>query len=221
VLLSEAHQRHDLSSLELITYGTEPMPESTLRRFHELFPHLQLTQTYGLSEVGILRSKSRSSDSLWVRVGGEGYETRVVDEMLQIRSASAMLGYLNAPSPFTDDGWFMTGDRVLVDGEWIRFLGRASERINVGGEKVFPAEVENVILELEDVAEVTVHGAKHAIMGEVVSAVVRPRPGAALEALPLAIKQHCVARLERFKVPVKIAIEDEPLHTERFKKRRG
>ena len=55
VLLSEAHTRHDLSSLELVTYGTEPMPESTLRRFREACPHVRMQQTYGLSEVGILR----------------------------------------------------------------------------------------------------------------------------------------------------------------------
>ena len=223
ILLSEAHRRHDLSSLQLVTYGTEPMPETTLRRFHALFPEVRLLQTYGLSEVGILRSKSRASDSLWVKVGGEGYETRVEGGVLQIRSSSAMLGYLNAPSPLTADGWFDTGDRVEVDGEYVRFLGRVSERINVGGEKVFPAEVENVILELDEIAEATVRGAKHAITGEVVAAAVLPRPGVELDdkALSLLVKKHCAARLERFKVPVKVEIAKEPLHTARFKKRRG
>jgi len=83
ILLSEAYRRYDLSSLKIVTYGTEPMPESTLRRFHQVLPHIELQQTYGLSEVGILRSKSRSSDSLWVKLGGEGFQTRVVDEILQ------------------------------------------------------------------------------------------------------------------------------------------
>lgn len=55
-----------------------------------------------------------------------------------------MLGYLNAASPFTDDGWFKTGDEVEQDGEWLRILGRRSEIINVGGEKVSPAEIEGV-----------------------------------------------------------------------------
>src|SRR5205823_4172895 len=101
MLLSEAHQRYNVSSLQVVTYGTEPMPASTLRRFHSSLPNVQLQQTYGLSEVGILRSKSRSSDSLWVKLGGEGFQTRVVDGILQIKAESAMLGYLNAPSPFT------------------------------------------------------------------------------------------------------------------------
>jgi acyl-CoA synthetase (AMP-forming)/AMP-acid ligase II len=145
LLLSESYKSHDLSSLELVTYGTEVMLESTLQRFHRLFPRVRLLQTYGLSEVGILRSKSKASDSLWVKVGGDGYQTRVRDGLLEIKAESAMLGYLNAPSPFTPDGWLRTGDLVEVDGEYIRVLGRQSEIINVGGEKVYPAEVESVL----------------------------------------------------------------------------
>ena len=132
ILLSEAYTKYDISSLKTVTYGTEPMPKSTLIRFNSLFPNICLLQTYGLSEVGILRSKSKSSDSLWVKVGGEGFQTRVVGGLLEIKAESAMLGYLNAPSPFTKDGWFQTGDSVLVDGEYIIILGRKSELINIG-----------------------------------------------------------------------------------------
>jgi long-chain acyl-CoA synthetase len=67
------------------------------------------------------------------------------DGLLEIKAKSAMRGYLNAESPFTPDGWFKTGDAVEVDGEYIKILGRKSELINVGGEKVYPAEVESVI----------------------------------------------------------------------------
>ena len=116
--------------------GPQGMPESTLQHLHKVLPDVRLKQTYGLSELGILRSKSKSSDSLWVKVGGEDYETKIVDGILWIRARSAMLGYLNAPSPFTEDGWFITGDAVEVDGEYIKILGRKSELINVGGEKV-------------------------------------------------------------------------------------
>ena len=52
----------------------------------------------------------------WVKVGGEGSETRIVDGILQIKARSAMLVYLNAPSPFTEDGWFNTSDAVSMDG---------------------------------------------------------------------------------------------------------
>ncbi|HXF86665.1 MAG TPA: fatty acid--CoA ligase family protein [Anaerolineales bacterium] len=220
ILLSEAYKHYDLSSLKMVTYGTEPMPESTLKRFHELFPHITLQQTYGLSEVGILRSKSKSSDSLWVRLGGEGFETRVVDGILHIKAQSAMLGYLNAPSPFTEDGWFITGDEVEVDGEYFRILGRRSELINVGGEKVYPAEVESVIQQVDNVAEVVVYGEKNPITGSIVCADVRLREAEDPKAAALRIKKYCRAHMPAFKVPVKVNIVDEDLHGERFKKMR-
>jgi acyl-CoA synthetase (AMP-forming)/AMP-acid ligase II len=127
------------------------MPPATLQRIHKAIPTAELLQTYGLSEVGILRSKSRSSDSLWLKVGGEGFETKVQDGTLWIRAKSAMLGYLNAPSPFDADGWMNTGDAVEVDGDYLRILGRKSEMINVGGLKVYPAEVEDVLAQMPNV----------------------------------------------------------------------
>ena len=98
LLLSGADKAYDLSSLRLITYGTEPMPQSTLDRIAQVFPAVTLQQTYGLSELGILRSQSRDSTSLWVRLGGEGYQMKVVDNRLWIKAESTMLGYLNAAS---------------------------------------------------------------------------------------------------------------------------
>lgn len=220
ILLSEAYKHHDLSSLKTITYGTEPMPESTLRRFHELFPNITLQQTYGLSEVGILRSKSKSSDSLWVKIGGASFETRVVDGILQIKAESVMLGYLNAPGPFTEDGWFITGDEVEVDGEYFRILGRRSELINVGGEKVYPAEVESVIQQIDNVSEVTVYGEKNPITGNIVCANIRLLEAEDTKAAVLRIKKYCRGHMPTFKVPVKVNIVDEEMHSERFKKMR-
>jgi acyl-CoA synthetase (AMP-forming)/AMP-acid ligase II len=220
ILLSEAYKRHGLSTLKTVTYGTEPMPESTLKRFHELFPEIKLQQTYGLSEVGILRSKSRGSDSLWVKIGGEGFETRVVDNILQIKAQSAMLGYLNAESPFTEDGWFITGDEVEVDGEYMRILGRRSELINVGGEKVYPAEVESVIQAIPNVEEVSVYGEKNPITGNMVCALVKLQAEEDEQQAKLRIKQACAASLPRFKVPVRITFTQDEQHSERFKKMR-
>src|SRR6266478_1754084 len=87
-------------------------------------------------------------------------------------SKSAMLGYLNWPSPFDAEGWFNTGDSVEVDGEWLRILGRKSEIINVGGEKVYPAEVESVLHELDNIRDVAVIGRANPISGQVVLARV-------------------------------------------------
>jgi len=218
LLLSEAYTRHDLSSLETVTYGTEVMPESTLLRFHQLFPHVRLLQTYGLSEVGILRSQSKSSDSLWVKIGGEGFETRVVDGMLQVKARSAMLGYLNAPSPFTEDGWFQTGDAVEVDGEYYRILGRKSEMINVGGEKVYPAEVESILQSMEGVADVTVSAEGHRITGQIVRAKVRLATGETLAEFRKRMRLFCGDKLPAFKIPQKVILVSEAMHGERYKK---
>ncbi len=221
LLLSEAAGRHDLSSLELITYGTEVMPETTLARIHKIFPDVRLLQTYGLSEVGILRSKSRSSDSLWVKVGGEDFETRVVDGMLEVKARSAMLGYLNAPSPFTEDGWFKTGDAVEVDGEYIRILGRKSEIINVGGEKVYPVEIEDVLQMMDGVEDVAVTGAPNPITGQMVKARVKLVGEESVRDFKKRMHAFCRGRLDRFKIPQKVVLSDEAMHGGRFKKMRG
>jgi len=218
ILLSEAYKRHDLSSLKVVSYGTEPMPESTLKHFHHIFPEIKLLQTYGLSEVGILQSKSKSSDSLWVKVGGEGFETRIIDGLLEIKASCVMLGYLNALSPFTEDGWFKTGDAVEVDGEYIKILGRKSEIINVGGEKVFPQEVENVISEMDNVAEVLVYGEKNSITGNIVCAKVRLSIPEDPRTFTKSLKQHCSQNLQNYKVPVKVQFVREEQYSERFKK---
>jgi long-chain acyl-CoA synthetase len=221
LLLSQAYQRHDLSSLRMVTYGTEVMPESTLRRFHALFPRIRLQQTYGLSEVGVLRSQSKSSDSLWVKVGGEGFETRIVNGMLQIRARSAMLGYLNAPSPFTDDGWLETGDAVEVEGEYIRILGRRSEIMNVGGQKVCPAEVESALQLMPGVEEVVVSAEPNPITGQIVKAKVKLNTGESTAAFRRRMRLFCQERLPNFKIPQKVVLVTEAMHGERFKKLRG
>jgi len=221
LLISEEYKNYDLSSLKLITYGTEPMPQSTLERVKRIFPDIKLQQTYGLIELGVLRSKSKSDDSLWVKVGGEGFETRVVNELLEIKAESAMLGYLNAPSPFTEDGWFMTGDQVEVDGEYLKILGRKSEIINVGGEKVYPAEVESVIQELDNVAEVTVFSERNPIIGNIVCAKVKLLKEEDKKQFTIRLKIYCKNRLQSFKIPVKVIIDDTDQHNERFKKIRS
>ncbi|HEX2228733.1 MAG TPA: AMP-binding protein [Candidatus Binatia bacterium] len=220
LLMSEAWRDHDLSSLELITYGTESMPEMTLRKLNQVFPRVRFAQTYGLSELGILRSKSRTSDSLWVKVGGEDYETRVVDGILHVRAKSSMLGYLNAPCPFDEDGWFNTQDEVEVDGEWLRFKGRKSDIINVGGEKVYPADVESVILEVDNVIDAAVSKERHPITGNIVVATVAVRKPEPQRDLARRIQAYCFKRLPRYKIPVKVYLAESTRMTERFKKQR-
>ncbi|TMB87245.1 MAG: long-chain fatty acid--CoA ligase, partial [Chloroflexi bacterium] len=220
LLLSSAQERFDLSSVKVVNYGTEPMSEATLKRLRESFPNAQLLQSYGLAEVGILRSKSKSDESVWLKVGGEGIETRVVDGILQIKSPSTMLGYLNAPSPFTEDGWFVTGDAVEVDGDYLKIVGRRSELINVGGEKVYPSEVEEVIEAMANVEAATVYGEAHLLMGNIVCARVALVESEDEGKFAVRLKRHCRERLPSYQVPVKVSVVGRELIGERFKKLR-
>jgi long-chain acyl-CoA synthetase len=220
ILLSRAYENHDLSSLKLVTYGTEPMQQSTLSRFSQLLPHVKLQQTYGLSEVGILRSKSRGSDSLWVKIGGDEFQTKIVNNRLWIKSESAMLGYLNAPNPFDEEGFLDTGDLVEQDGEWLKILGRESEIINVGGYKVLPAEVESTLLEMEGVEDVVIFGEDHALMGKIVAAKIKLNPPEPLKAFKARMLAFCKNRLQKYKIPGKIYFSEETTYNERFKRMR-
>jgi len=218
MMASNLQNKYDLSSLKRITYGTEVMPQSTLDRVRTQFPGVDLLQTYGLSEVGVLRSQSREDGSLWVRVGGEGFQTKVVDEVLWIKSKYAMVGYLNAPSEFDSEGWFNTQDRVEVDGDYFRILGRVTDLINVGGQKVYPAEVESVILDISNIQDVAVFGEKHSMLGQIVVAKVVLVENEPLSDVKKRIRHVCQEHLSAFKVPTKVILAEGPLHSSRQKK---
>jgi acyl-CoA synthetase (AMP-forming)/AMP-acid ligase II len=220
LLIADAVGRHDLSSLEIVSYGTEPMPPSALAAVRKALPWVRLKQTYGLSELGILPTQSRDCGSVWLKLGNAGFEHKLVDDVLWIRSPSAMLGYLNAPSPFDADGWFNTQDLVESDGDYIRILGRKSELINVGGEKVHPTEIENVLLQLDNIKDVTVRGQPNPITGEVVAAKITPLVPEDPDALRRRVRQFCHTRLERYKMPAVIDVVVEDHYGARFKKSR-
>jgi long-chain acyl-CoA synthetase len=222
LIASGAYRKYDLSSIRLITYGTELMPDATLRKAVEIFPNAQLKQTYGLSELGVLRSDSESRDSVWVRIGGAGFEVKVADGLLWVRSESNMVGYLNAPSPFDADGWMCTGDQVEVRGDYVRFLGRQSEIINVGGKKVYPVEVESVLLEADNVRSATVFARANPLLGQVVHARISLDTAEDPVALAERLRTFCYTRLAKYKVPVRFAIvAEEQQHSARFKKVRS
>lgn len=219
LLSSGCHLTFDLSTVQLITYGTEVMSETTLEKVRAVFPKAQIKQTYGLSEIGVLRSKSESDCSVWVKVGGDGFETMVRDGVLWVRSEANMVGYLNATSPIDEEGWMCTGDRVEVRGEYVRFQGRESEMINVGGQKVFPTEVEDVLLQADNVREATVYGVRHPMMGQVAHARVTVREPEEPGQLTERLRTFLLNRMAKYKVPVRFTIVGEEEHRgERFKK---
>lgn len=221
MMASHMHERFDLRSLKRITYGTEVMPQSTLDRVRLHFPDVELQQTYGLSEVGVLGSKSRPDGSLWVKVGGPGFQTQVRDGILWIKSDFAMEGYLNAESEFDSQGWFNTKDRVEVDGDYLRILGRLTDVINVGGQKVYPSEVENLLLQLPNIRDVAVYGEPSALVGQMVVAKVQLDSPEPADALKRRIRQACAGKLTAYKIPSKVVVADEPLYTVRQKKVRA
>ncbi len=218
LMASNLHREYDLGSLKRITYGTEVMPQTTLDRLRQAFPQVEFQQTYGLSEVGVLRSQSRPDGSLWVRIGGEGFKTKVVDDILWIKSKYAMVGYLNAPSEFDSEGWFNTQDRVEVDGEYFRILGRVTDIINVGGQKVYPTEIEDVILSLENILDVAVYGERHPLLGQIVVAKVTVALPEDAVSLKVRIRKACMAALAPFKAPTKVIISEDALYSSRQKK---
>jgi acyl-CoA synthetase (AMP-forming)/AMP-acid ligase II len=218
MMASHLHSKYDLSSLKRITYGTEVMPQSTLDRLNKAFPAVVLQQTYGLSEVGVLRSQSRGDGTLWVRIGGEGFQTKIVDGVLWVKSAYAMVGYLNAQSEFDADGWFNTQDQVEMDGEYFRILGRVTDLINVGGQKVYPTEVENVVLQLENIRDVVVFGEKHGLLGQIVVAKVALESPETVDSVKKRIRLACHETLASFKIPSKVILADGALHSARQKK---
>lgn len=223
LLISDAHRRHDLTSLKIITYGTEPMHESLLARLREEFPRVRFLQTFGTSETGISRSESKSSDSLFMKLDDPDIEHKVVDGELWLRSKTQILGYLNSSMErFTSDGWFRTGDKVETDDAgYLRIVGRTSEMINVGGEKVAPSEVESVLLEVKGIIDCVVYGLASPITGQIVAAKVVAQSDVDKAMLKNAIRQHCSKRLQRYKVPVKIEFVHDTLFSERFKKKRS
>lgn len=221
LLISKVFVGRNLDSLKLITYGAEPMPESTLRGARNIFPNVEFRQTYGMIELGVMRTKSRSADSLWIKLGGEGYSTRVVDGVLQIRANAAMLGYLNSDSPFTDDGYLITGDLVETDGEWVRILGRQSDIINVGGQKVYPAEVEAILLECPGVADAVVYGESNPILGKIVCANLILDSHAEESIVRQALREFCKEKMRAYMSPVKINFVQEIAQTNRLKRSRS
>lgn len=221
LIVSGVYKNHDLSSIQLITYGTELMSDATLKKVRETFPNARLKQTYGLSELGVLRSKSESDNSVWVQIGGKGFETKVVDHVLWVRSEANMVGYLNAPSPIDEEGWMCTGDQVEVRDGYMRFLGRKSEIINVGGKKVFPVEVETVLLEADNILEAAVSGRRHPLLGQVVQAHISIDQPEEYDALRERLREFCLKKLARYKVPMHfVVIDKEEQQSRRFKKNR-
>ncbi|WP_427310727.1 class I adenylate-forming enzyme family protein [Cupriavidus sp. H39] len=214
----------DLSALRGVMAGSSTIPRSYIEAFHAR--GVPLGQVYGATETGpvsvvlkLEEAMARPGYAGWpqpeadVRLAGpDGAEVPpgAVGE-LWVRGANLMAGYWNQPDHGLPGGWFHSGDLAHRDADGcIEVVGRSKDMIISGGENIYPAEIENVLVGLPGVQECAVVGVADARWGEVPVAVIVPAPGAphgALAAEPL--RELLAARIARFKLPREVVLMDD------------
>ena len=210
----------DLSSVRSIAVGGAMVAPELVREVVSLFGARFLT-AYGQTECSPLITMNRPGDGIedvaetigqpmpctdvgiFALDGDAVLPCGAVGE-IRARSYALMNGYNDDPEATAKaidaEGWLHTGDLGTMDERgFVRITGRLKEMIIRGGENLFPAEIENVLLEHPDVADAAVVGVPDALLGEAVAAFVRLAPGAALD--PAALKTHCRARMAAQKTP--------------------
>jgi acyl-CoA synthetase (AMP-forming)/AMP-acid ligase II len=220
ILMSKSYEKYNLSSLRMITYGTEAMPESLLTRLKTTFPKTKFLQTFGTSETGIAATISKSSNSTFMKIDDPNLEYKIVDDELWLKSKTQVMGYLNTSmDSFTKDGWFKTGDLVETTNDgYLKLIGRNKEVINVGGEKVLPTEVESVILSMDEINDVLVYGEQNQITGQSVVADIVPVNKINSREGKKAIRLFCKGKMDNYKIPTKVYIVEKLNIGDRFKK---
>jgi acyl-CoA synthetase (AMP-forming)/AMP-acid ligase II len=207
-------RRYDLSSLEGVDTGTSATPPELIRALKEAFPGTTTQIAYGSTEAGpgaLLTDEDVLRKPGSVGLPSPGVEARIgAGGELLLRSDYLMSGYFDDPRATAEalrDGWYHTGDVASADAEgYLSIVGRVRDIIRTGGETVAPAEVEQALRDCPGVAEVAVVGLPDPQWGEVVCAVVVPRPGARLELE--ALRAHAAGRLARFKQPRRLELAE-------------
>ena len=222
LLAAEVHRTHALGSLRIVPYGAEPMPAGLLARLRSALPKVDFVQRFGTSETGAL-PVTGSGAGLQLGDDSAGFQWKIVEDELWVRSPAQALGYLAGEAGgLGRDGWFRTGDLAerLPDGS-LRVLGRREELINVGGEKVLPAEVEGVLHAHPHVADCRVFAERNALLGQVVAAeVVWRGPETDPVAVKRALHEFAGGRLPRHKLPTSVRLVAAITATRNLKKSR-
>jgi len=215
-------ERFDLSSLRSVVTGGAPVPVATLLTFQGM--GIEMHQGYGLTEtcgpgcvIGAEDAKRKVGST-----GRPSYHTaiRIVDEEgsdvapgesgeVLFAGKHIMKEYWNLPEKTAEairDGWLHTGDIAVMDEEgFITIKDRIKDMIISGGENVYPAEIENVLLQHEQIADVAVIGQSSARWGESPLAVVVKKSADLAEA---DILSHCSEKLAKFKLPKAVVFTD-------------
>ncbi|MBV7708162.1 acyl--CoA ligase [Nocardia nova] len=176
VLERRGYARVDLTQ---ITVGGEAVSDALLHSLKQRFPRSRISHIYATSEIGSSVSVTDGKAGLPTRIlyrdSGHPVQFRIENGQLLARSAIGMIGYHD--SVVGPDDWVQTGDLVEVRDDRIRFVGRVGSVINVGGVKVHPLAVEDIIGEVEGVAMVHVYGRANAVTGNIVAVEVVARDG--------------------------------------------
>ncbi len=228
---AQAARPRDVSTLQLVISGGSTVPPELVRRVRTLFG-CRFGTVYGQTEASPVLTQTFAYDSdedLCETVGrplpqteiairdpatGEVVGIGVVGEICS-RGYCNMLGYNDdhesTARAIDADGWLRTGDLGTMDARgYVRVTARVKEMIIRGGENLFPAEIENVLLEHPDVAEVAVIGAPDERWGEIVICFLRLAPGAELD--QTSLRAHCRTHLAPQKTPARwITVESWPL----------
>ncbi|MEU6985730.1 acyl-CoA synthetase [Streptomyces sp. NPDC046324] len=216
----------DLSSLFSVSSSGAIMSETVRAQFQALVPNVLLLNNFGSSESG---SNGKATDDSGPEKGFRlevNERTRVVDPATYAEVAvgevgrlaqrgHVPLGYYNDPAKTAetffrkgDERWVLLGDMATVDEDGIvTVLGRGSQCINTGGEKVYPEEVEQALKSHPDVYDALVAGVPDAKWGNHVAAVVQLRAGAPSLDLE-TVQTHCRTRLAGYKIPRQLVITD-------------
>lgn len=210
--------KRDISSLRFgLAGGASTTPDSVLKIMERLELEA-LLNGYGMSEACGSISRTEIGDPAEAHALTAGrpmpwLETRLRNGELQIRGRPVCRRYLGHVTDAVDaDGWFATGDLFDLDAAGrLVFKGRVNDVVNVGGFKVYPAEVERVLAEQSSVLQAQVIGVGDPIHGELPVAFVRLKPDAVLDAGALA--GFCAERLSGYKVPRRfIAVDEFPMN---------
>jgi len=227
----------DLSSIRYMTQAGGPMPPANVDRFTKELPHVRFFVMYGQTE-GTARLAYLPPDKLVEKLGSCGIpipgvklEIRDSDGKvapphetgeIYVTGKNIMLGYWNNPEGTKKviiDGWLKTGDLAHMDEDGYVFIdGRASDMIKSGAHRISPQEIEEIIAELDEVAEVAVCGAPDEVLGQVIKAVIILKEDARLDAK--AVQKHCMENLAQYKLPKEVVFTDNLPRTASGKVRR-
>jgi len=211
-----------LSSLKKIAFGSEPSQTSVLSQFKKNLPSVELIHTYGMSEIGILKTITDPENPSRIKFDDQFNQGQIIDGLLHVKGLSKMLHYLNCsetPSP-TGEDWFNTHDQAVFENGWMRVLGRDSDLINIGGRKFFPAELEDKLRQMEQVQDVTVVSEKNELIGTVITAVITLPSSVDEIDFRKSYKAFCEKNIISYMHPHKLKITRDLVLGERLKKMR-